>query len=394
MRFAHMADCHLGAWSSHPDLKDMSLEAFEKAVDTCIAERVDFILIAGDLFDTSLPGIDILRRAVAKLRHCRDRGVPIYAIPGSHDFSPTGKTFLSVLENAGLLKDVAKWSENGSVTLIPTVDEKTGTKLFGLIGKRGALEKSYFEKLNPVKDRGFKILVFHSALEEYRPSNINISAVPISLLPKGLDYYASGHVHAVFHDEKNKVFFPGSLFPTDFEELEKYDSGFFIVDVNKDKKEITVKRKDIRLFDVVVMKIDADNKTASQIQSKIASEIEKSALKDKILLIKVKGCMDGRVSDIDFRSVIEKAREKGARIIKKSTSGLTTKEFEEIEVKNVGIEELEKELISRHAKDAKLAGAEQLTYALMNVLKQEKDEETTAGYEKRLKEDAKRVLGL
>ena len=388
MRFAHLADCHLGAWNNHPELKNAALEAFEKAIDTCIQEKVDFILIAGDLFDTSLPGIDVLRRTVAKLKFCRDYGIPIYAIPGSHDFSPTGKTFLSVLENAGLLTDVAKWNENDKIKLIPTMDEKTGAKLFGLIGKRGALEKSYFEKLSPVNEDGFKILVFHSALEEYRPGNINMNAVSISLLPKNFDYYASGHVHSVYKDDKNRVFFPGSLFPTDFEELEKYDSGFFIVNADNG---LNVERKSMKLFDVIVMDIGADEKNADQIQNEIMSKIEKSNLIGKILLIKIKGCMNGRVSDIDSHSFIEKALEKGSKIVKVSKSGLTTKEFEEVEVKNVAIEELEKELINIHTKDAKL---EEITHALMNVLKQEKDEETTSIYEKRIKDETKRVLGL
>ena len=227
-------------------------------------EGVDFILISGDLLDTSLPSIDILKSAVAKIRECRDNGIPIYAIPGSHDFSPTGKTFLSVLESAGLLRNVANWDENGNIRLIPTVDERTGVKIFGLIGKKGALEKSYFERLENIDEEGFKIFMFHSALEDYKPKNININAIPISMLPKNFDYYASGHVHAVFEDKENRVFFPGSLFPTDFEELEKYDSGFFIVD---DKLNVT--RKSIKLFDVILMNINADNKGPQEIEKEI-----------------------------------------------------------------------------------------------------------------------------
>ena len=68
MRFAHMSDVHLGVWSNHPELKELSVQAFEQAIDRCIAEQLDFIVIAGDLFDTSLPPIDILKRAAAKFR--------------------------------------------------------------------------------------------------------------------------------------------------------------------------------------------------------------------------------------------------------------------------------------------------------------------------------------
>ena len=86
MKFAHMADCHLGSWSNHPDLKDYSIIAFERAIDQCIDEGVDFIIIAGDLFDTSIPPIDVLRRCAAKLRQLKERNIGVYVISGSHDY--------------------------------------------------------------------------------------------------------------------------------------------------------------------------------------------------------------------------------------------------------------------------------------------------------------------
>jgi len=69
-----------------------------------LKKKVDFILIAGDLFNTSLPGIDKLKLAVQKLKQLKDNNIPVYIIAGSHDFSPSGKTMLDVLENAGLAR--------------------------------------------------------------------------------------------------------------------------------------------------------------------------------------------------------------------------------------------------------------------------------------------------
>ena len=70
MKFAHMADCHIGAWRD-PKLKDLSMQAFIKAVDISIKQKVDFILISGDLFNTSLPGIDHLKETTKKLKGLR-----------------------------------------------------------------------------------------------------------------------------------------------------------------------------------------------------------------------------------------------------------------------------------------------------------------------------------
>ena len=43
MKFAHMADCHVGGWRE-PKLRSINDQSFVKAVDICISEKVDFVL--------------------------------------------------------------------------------------------------------------------------------------------------------------------------------------------------------------------------------------------------------------------------------------------------------------------------------------------------------------
>src|SRR3989344_9011453 len=168
-RFAHMSDCHLGSWSNHPEMKEFAIRAFETAIDRCLSENVDFIIIAGDLLDTSLPGIDVLKRAVSSFRRCREAGVPVYMVAGSHDYSPTGKTMLSVFENAGLIVDVAKYTENnGRIMLEFTVDARTGCKLAGIFGRKGSFEVESFSRIEIPKEDGTKIFVFHCGIDEHQ----------------------------------------------------------------------------------------------------------------------------------------------------------------------------------------------------------------------------------
>src|SRR4030043_483171 len=129
MRFAHMADCHIGAWND-PKMRQASIKAFERAVDICIKEGVDFVLIAGDLFNTSLPGIDSLKATVKKLRELKENDITVYVIPASHDFPPSGKTMLEVLEEAGLVINVSKGDfSNEKIVLKFTTDKKTGARI-------------------------------------------------------------------------------------------------------------------------------------------------------------------------------------------------------------------------------------------------------------------------
>ena len=175
MRFAHLADCHIGSWRD-PKLRDISTKAFTKAIDLAIEKNIDFIIIAGDLFNTSLPSIELLKDTVEKLKELKDKDIPVYIIAGSHDYSPSGKTMLDVLEKAGLFINVAKNSEivDERIKLNFTIDKKTGVKITGLLGKKGGLEKEYYKNL--LKDHleaesGYKIFLFHSALTELKPES-------------------------------------------------------------------------------------------------------------------------------------------------------------------------------------------------------------------------------
>lgn len=126
-----------------PKLRDASTKAFLKAVDICIEKQVDFVLIAGDLFNTALPGIDALKLVVTKLKELKDNNIPVYAIPGSHDFSPSGKTIIDVLENAGLIINVMKGKIiDEKLNLEFTIDEKTKAKITGIFGKKECLKKA------------------------------------------------------------------------------------------------------------------------------------------------------------------------------------------------------------------------------------------------------------
>src|SRR3989344_5042598 len=176
MRFAHLSDCHIGGWRE-PKMRDANARSFILAIDTCLQEMVDFVLISGDLFNTAVPAIDSLKMAVEQLKRLKDANVPVYIIAGSHDFSPSGKTMLDVLEEAGLVINVARGVElpDGRIKLEFTIDQKTGVKLTGMIGKKGGLEVGYYHflaKEHLEKEQGKKIFLFHSALAELKPKEL------------------------------------------------------------------------------------------------------------------------------------------------------------------------------------------------------------------------------
>jgi exonuclease SbcD len=90
LRLLHTADVHLGA--RHTDLGDRAVAqrerqfaAFVAIVDLAIAERVDLVLIAGDLFDSNVQPRRTVDAAAAQLRRLVEAKVRTVIAPGTHD---------------------------------------------------------------------------------------------------------------------------------------------------------------------------------------------------------------------------------------------------------------------------------------------------------------------
>ena len=128
MKFAHLADCHLGSWK-HPEMQKLNAKAFNFSIDKCISEKVDFVLITGDLFDSAIPPIDVLKEATAKLKELKDNNIECFVVPGSHDFSVSGKSMIHVLEKAGICYDVSKPFENNELFIAGVCGEKRGFEI-------------------------------------------------------------------------------------------------------------------------------------------------------------------------------------------------------------------------------------------------------------------------
>ncbi|MBR9675467.1 DNA repair exonuclease [Candidatus Woesearchaeota archaeon] len=401
MRFIHIADCHVGGWRDEK-MKTLSTQSFKDVIETTIRKNADFLLISGDLFNTSHPAIDALKTVVISLKKLRDKKIGVYVTPGSHDFSPSGKTIIDVLEEAGLLVNVVKAEiEDEKLRLSYTVDEKTGAKITGMLGRRGSLESKYYEDLDRKKleaEEGFKIFLFHSSIEELKPKSLEkMSAEPVSMLPKGFDYYAGGHIHITekrsFENHKNVVY-PGPTYPNNFKELEELESGSyaFYEDGDVSVKKIPSKK-------VIKILVDAKNKEAKSVEEQAINELGKQDLEDTIVLIRFTGRMiHSKTSDINFNNITRKAQEKKAFFVMRNTYNLRGEEFEEIKIEENTIEEIEEKLIDEHItsfKKEKVWIEKDLLKKLLNVLSEEKKEgETNTDYEERIQKEISQTIQI
>ncbi len=388
VRFAHLADCHLGAWRND-SLRNLTLESFSCAIDICIEQKVSFIIIAGDLFHTAIPRIDVLKTAARCLQCVSRAGIPVYVVPGSHDYSPTGRTILDVFEEAGLLISVCRADLSAEKIVLDPVVHPSGISLVGLPGKAAQLDSVLYERLDIQAVSSLcspKIFVFHAALDELTPKNLRgSSSSSVSLLPQGFDYYAGGHVHLkndISLPSYGRIAYPGPTFPASFSELESLHHGSFLI---ADSTDWSLSRIPLPLKKVVSFSLCVDGLSAQAAFASLSEQIAASQLTDCIVLIRVYGTLSsGSGADISFQELFSACMAKGAFVCLKNTFSLSSQQFtaKPFSREDADVSVIENTVFSSFASDD---SEKRLFVALRSALSQPiADGETKSDYEQRI----------
>ena len=418
-KFAHITDCHLGSWRN-PKLRDFNLQAFEKSISISIKEQVDFILITGDFFDVNIPQLAPVKRAVEILKQARDSGIAVYMIYGSHDFNTANISMIDILHSAELfIKPTDFQTNTDSVILKFFVDKKTGAKITGISGRKVGLDREMYEKLdkkNLEMEDGFKIFLLHKGIQEILPSDMNFrDSLPISLVPKGFDYYGGGHIHKRVEKKINGsvIVYPGPLFGSSFQDLEETAKGekrgFYIISF--DKKILDCRFIEINLVDILYNEIVSSKWNSETLEDEITKNIFGLEVKNKVVLIKVKGKLLGKRSNIDFGKFSLDISNRGALMSFINTNNLSTDETKVIAVHSDNKFDIEREIFHESIKNfqtdpalsdkvkkqinSKLTGktGESISISLLEILRNEKlENENTSTYDDRIFSLAKSVF--
>jgi len=418
-KFAHITDCHLGSWRN-PKLRDLNLQAFEKSISISIKEQVDFILITGDFFDVNIPQLAPVKRAVEILKQARDSGIAVYMIYGSHDFNTANISMIDILHSAELfIKPTVFQTNTNSVILKFFVDKKTGAKITGISGRKVGLDREMYEKLdkkNLEMEDGFKIFLLHKGIQEILPLDMNFrDSLPISLVPKGFDYYGGGHIHKRVEKkiDGSVIVYPGPLFGSSFQDLEETAKGekrgFYIVSF--DKKILDCRFIEINVVDILYNEIVSSKWNSEKLEDEITKNISGLEVKNKIVLIKIKGKLLGKRSNIDFGKFSLDILNRGALMSFINTNNLSTDETKVIAVHSDNKFDIEREIFHESIKNfqseptlsdrvkkqinSKLTGetGESISISLLEILRNEKlENENTSTYDDRIFSFAKSVF--
>ena len=249
-RFLHLADIHLGfdRYDSKVRTQDFFL-ALEDALEKyAVQAAVDFVVIAGDLFEHRNIQPAILNQAQLCLQLLKDAGIPVLAIEGNHDNRPYGtKTswlrylaswdLLILLEPGNPADDeplYQPWdaeSKEGGYIDLPCGVRVLGSYWYGAAAPRAIAHLAEgIQQLPPAL--GPTVMLFHHGMEgqiaRYQGALRYSDLLP--LRQAGVDYLALGHIHKNYTAE-GWVFNPGSLEANSMEES-KYDRGVYLVEID------------------------------------------------------------------------------------------------------------------------------------------------------------------
>ena len=256
-KFLHLADIHLGIrrYRSEDRTRDFFL-AWQDVIERyAIAEKVDFVLVAGDFFDARKVEPQAMNHAIAGLDRLRNAGIPVVAIEGNHDCREAESSFswMRSLSQWGFLHLLEPSYEAGEVRLRPWNEAErrgsyidlAGVRIFGSLWYGSTVGQALGPLIDSVRghidERLYPVLMLHTDVEGQL--NRPIPALPVARLAElrsSIRYLALGHTHRNFEID-GWVYNPGSLEACNVDEYFN-ERGAYLVETGRDWHRAELKR--------------------------------------------------------------------------------------------------------------------------------------------------------
>jgi DNA repair exonuclease SbcCD nuclease subunit len=258
MKFIHAADLHIespyrGIRSENRELGEALLthgiRAYEKLIDVCIEHTIDFLLIAGDSFDSDSGSLGAQYRFFRGLERLNAAGIMVYIICGNHD--PLNQW----AKNFSLPKNVHRFGPD-TVEMVEFINAKNeSAAIYGVSYGDKVENRRLVEQYIRKDNAEFSIGLLHGTLAGMEHKNPYCPFTMDDLRASKMDYWALGHIHKreIVHENSPMVVYPGNLQGRHFNETG--EKGCYLIEVNRGRIE---NKSFISLTSVVFEYMDHD----------------------------------------------------------------------------------------------------------------------------------------
>lgn len=282
MRILHTSDWHIGRQFHNQALLEDQAQVLEQVLTIVEADQVDVVVIAGDIYDRSVPPADavaLLNRTLRRL--CQDMGVPVVLISGNHDSAERLGFASDLMQASGLhilsrldgVTDPVVIEANGTETAFYGVPYATPESVRAVLDEP---VKTFDEAHTALVDRikaawqpgQRRVLVSHCFVsggdvsESERPLSVG-GADTVGWSPMAdFDYVALGHLHAPQRAGADHIRYAGSLMKYSFSEV-NHRKGVTLIDLEGEAAPVIQHRdliptRDMRIVEGAFSDILAD----------------------------------------------------------------------------------------------------------------------------------------
>ena len=228
--FIHCADLHLDSpflglehlpQSIYERIKQSTFDSFRNIIDAALREDVDFILIAGDIYDGEDRSIRAQLFFREQMNRLKERGIPAFIIHGNHDHLGGNWTKVEMPDNVFIFPGHAE---------VIAHKTRSGAKihLYGYSYPKRHVEEKIIDLYRKQEGADFHIGILHGS--DFR-DRTHYAYAPFrvrDLLDKGFDYWALGHIHKrTVLSENPPILYPGN--PQGRNRMETGEKGCYLV---------------------------------------------------------------------------------------------------------------------------------------------------------------------
>ena len=336
MKLLHTSDLHIGkAVNDFSMIKDQEY-VLNQIIQIAKEEKVDAVLIAGDVYDRSIPPAEAVELLDSFLTKCMEDNRKVFLVSGNHD-SPERMGFANhILERQGIfiagtfdgkLQRILLEDEYGIlyIDMLPFLKAS-------LAGGKNSKEAvtNMIATIEAIGKKGRAILMTHyfvvneGECPELSDSEtmLNVGGlddVPVSIF-KDYDYVALGHIHKPQKIGEKEVYYSGTPLKYSFSEVNQ-KKGVNLIEI-KEKGNVTVRRRAlIPLHDMRIIKGNMEDLLCPDVVNGAdAYDYIQAILTDKEELFDPMGTMRSRYPNM-MQIVREKQLEEAdSRSITKSTN--------------------------------------------------------------------------
>jgi len=234
-RFVHTADLHLDspfrglsevAPALQPILREATFQAFEGIIDLCIHQKVNFLLIAGDIHDASDRSLRALTRLRRGFERLAEHHIAVFVCHGNHDPLNGWCEKFSWPSNVWIFG-------SKEVTARPVLVQ--GAEIARIYGVSYGVERvtaNLAQQFQREADAPWAIGLLHANVGN-DPNHVNYAPCQLDdLVGAGMNYWALGHVHThrILRENDPLIIYPGN--PQGRHVRESGPRGCYLVEVD------------------------------------------------------------------------------------------------------------------------------------------------------------------